>query len=45
MALSNIEALSSGEYNEYVCFGEGDVTCPSTGRKVKNYVKLYDLGF
>ena len=24
MALSNIEALSSGEYNEYVCFGEGD---------------------
>lgn len=45
MALSNIEALSSGEYNEYVCFGEGNVTCPSTGRKVKNYVKLYDLGF
>lgn len=45
MALSNIEALSSGEYNEYVCFGEGNVTCPSTGRKVKDYVKFYDLGF
>lgn len=45
MALSNIEALSSGEYNEYVCFGEGNVTCPSTGKKVKDYVKFYDLGF
>ena len=45
MALSNIEALSSGEYNEYVCFGEGNVTCPSTGKKVMDYVKFYDLGF
>ena len=43
MALSNIEALSSGEYNEYVCFGEGEVICPLTGNRVNDYMIVYDL--
>lgn len=43
LALKNIEALSSNEYNQYICFGQGEVVCPMTGRKVNNYIQYFDL--
>lgn len=33
--LKNIEALVDEEGTQYLCLGDGNQTCPSSGRKVK----------
>lgn len=45
LTLQNIEALENDEYyyEDIICIGDGEVTCPATGRKVAYYFKRYNL--
>ena len=43
--LDNVEALASKEIikNEYICYGDGNVICPSSGELVAGYYKKRNL--
>ena len=45
IVLANIEALANNEINyaEYECFGNGDVICPITQRRVAYYLQFQKL--
>ena len=45
VVLANVEALASNEIDmkAYVCFGTGNITCPTTGKPVAGYYKVRKL--
>ena len=44
ITLANIEALTNTEEtNRYVCYGQGNVTCPYTEEKVMGYYQRLNL--
>lgn len=45
IVLANVEALALNEIDTaaYVCFGTGNITCPTTGKPVAGYYKVRKL--